>query len=486
MGKYITQILLVFLVCFGWPDAVTAQLETPVVIPAQGFTFFSAKDSSVYIRFLGLMQFWARSINANPGTMYKNQPVTHYADFTIRRLVAVSLFQLHPRLLFVTGLGSTANASSSAFQTNLNLGFADAYGEYKFSNKFYLGAGLHQWTGFSRLNLEAIGTMVNLDIPKFQFPFINQLDRNNRMLGVYIKGELGRFDYRLSLNDPFTPTFSTAAANTGNGSPAGGMLNAPAGNAQIKVAYFNPSAKSKLLQGYYKWQFLDKELHKIPYETGNYLGLKRVFNLGAGFAFRKKGMLIPTSIEALNPAMPASETNPVLLKSADSKDIFCFAADAFLAYRFSSKLDGINIYTGYFYTNLGDNFYTVSGTNQTVSATPNLTSINGPGAAIPAAGTGNTFYFLTGYLLPKGFINQATRWGLFGTYQHSTFEALQDPVHLYELGVNWLITGNGLKLTAQYRNRPIFQGVSAFGDNSSTAQETSRKGELALQMQLNF
>lgn len=460
--------------------------RNPLRFPSQGLTYYTAKDSSSYIRFIGLLQFWVRNTEMNPGTLYKNEPVNNYTDFTIRRLALINVFQIHPRLLFLTNISSTSNSSNIAQQTNLSLGFADAYGEYKFSDKLFIGAGLHQWTGFSRLNLEGVGTMVNLDIPKFQFPFINQLDRNNRMLGIYAKGRLGKLDYRISLNDPFVPVLPSGAANSGSGSPSGGLVGKPSGNAQVNVAYYNPAARSKMVLSYLKWQFLETEYNKIPYETGNYLGQKRIFNIGAGLAYRKDGMLNPEVIELQDPSLPVSNTNPLIVKSANKQDVFCYAIDAFLAYRFTKKQDGINIYTGYYHTGMGNNYYNVSATNQTVTVGSSASPINGPGGSMPSSGTGHTFYVLAGYLAPVGFINANNRFGVFGTYQNSKFEALKDPVQVYEAGINWLVSGNGLKITAQYRNRPVYKGLAAFGKTESTATVDNRKSEMLLQMQISF
>ena len=94
---------------------------------------------------------------------------------------------------------------------------------------------------------------------------------------MYAKGQLGRLDYRLSLNKPF----------------ANGL--APAAVAKNGVAQ-NVLNENWATSGYVNWMFWDKESNKLPFYVGSYLGAKKVFNVGAGF-YRHAGASLYKSAE---------------------------------------------------------------------------------------------------------------------------------------------------------------------------------------------
>jgi hypothetical protein len=466
---------------------VSLQAQKKLQLPSRGLSFYAAKDSSASVRMITLMQFWARYQELNEGTVYKNQQRSQAFDLSIRRFSFIPVFQISPRLLMLFNVTGISNAGNAPNQPSLSLSFTDAYAEYKFSDKLFIGAGLSQWTGLSRLTVDGVATLINADLPAFQYPLLNRLDRISRSIGIYAKGRLAKLNYRLMLADPFTPPAQTQAANTGGGSPSGGILKAPAGNAQVQVAYLNPAAIAPLLQGYAQWEFLDKEPNIIPFENNTYFGTKRIFNLGGGFMWRSKGVLTPENISLQDASQPASSNNPLIVQEAAVSDFKAFALDLFLDYRLSPKLDGIVAYAGFFMIDLGKNYYTIAGNQNIGAANPNrLPGISGAGNGLPATGTGNSFYSQLGYLAPKGFISEANRFGIFATYQYSDFEALAEAVQIYETGLNWFIAGNGLKCTLQYRNRPEFEGEAAFGEVASTARVARRKSEMILQVQMSF
>jgi hypothetical protein len=443
------------------------------------------KEGTVNVRFVTLMQTWIRSGALNPGSVYKEQTRSSLTDISVRRIVFTTIAQLSPRALVLLNLEGSSNSGDGSFQPGLDVGVLDAYGEYKINKYLFIGAGLHQWTGLSRLNVDGVGSLLNLDQPLFQQPTWNKLDRLGRVMGIYAKGDIGKFNYRLSVNEPFATSASAFAANSGKGSPAGGSINNEAKNAQLNVAYMNPSTTSKLVQGYVEYAFWEKENHISPYEISTYHGEKKLLNIGTGFFYRHNGMLTPTQIALRDAALPESSTNPKLIKAADETDLFCYAVDAILMYPFSKKMDGITAYAAYYHLNLGNNYYTVSAINPVTGAGSGASSINGAGYAFPTTGTGNFFYTKLGYITPKNWFGNA-RLGAFGTYQHTKLEALQDAVQVYETGINWFINTNKVKLTALYRNRPIYKGNAAYSNIKSNAVVDERKGEFIAQFQFNF
>jgi hypothetical protein len=443
------------------------------------------KEGTSNVRFVTLMQTWVRAAQLNPGSFYKEEIKSSVTDISVRRIVFTTIAQLSPNALVLLNLEGSSNSGDNAFQPGLDVGVLDAYGEYKFNKHFYVGAGLHQWTGLSRLNVDGVGSVLNLDQPLFQQATWNKLDRLGRVMGIYAKGDIGKFNYRLSVNEPFKTEASAFTANSGKGSPSGNGLNSEAKNAQVNVAYHNPTTNSKLMQGYFEYAFWQTENHVSPYEINTYHGEKKLLNIGTGFFYRRNGMFTPANIELKNTSLPESSSNPKLVKSGNETDLFCYAVDAILMYPFTKKQDGITAYAAYYHFNLGNNYYTVSAINNITTAGTGASAINAAGTAFPTTGTGNAFYTKLGYITPNNWLGKL-RVGLFGTYQHSKIEALKDAVQVYEAGVNCFINTNKIKLTTMYRSRPVYTGTAAYANVQSTAVVSERKGEWITQLQFNF
>ena len=87
-------------------------------------------------------------------------------------------------------------------------------------------------------------------------------------------------------------------------------------------------------------------------------------------------------------------------------------------------------------------------------------SVNGAGNAYPSIGTGQHVYFHGGYLLPPNLLN-GQEFMPYVAFQYSNFEALEDPMLLFEGGLNWFLQGHHAKITMAFRNRPIFQAAEA-------------------------
>jgi len=482
-----TKTLFIMLI---WLLHFTADAQEEINYPEkekekQGLQVNLNKEGSTNVRFVTLMQTWVRSGQLNPGSIYKEQTRSSITDISVRRIVFTTIAQLSPKALVLLNVEGSSNSGDGSFQPGLDVGVLDAYGEYKINKYVYLGAGLHQWTGLSRLNADGVGSLLNLDQPLFQQPTWNKLDRLGRVMGIYIKGDIGNFNYRLSINEPFAVSSSSPPANTGRGSPNGGSLNKPAANAQLNVAYMNPSATSKLLQGYVEYAFWQKENHVSPYEINSYHGEKKLLNIGSGLFYRRNGMFTPQQIELDNPLLPESNTNQKLIKAGKQTDLFCYAADAIIAYPFSQKKDGVTAYVAWYYFDLGNNYFTLSPVNPVTAAGAGTSSINGAGYAFPTVGTGKSFYTKFGYITPNDWFGSC-RLGVFGTYQHSDLEAIKDAVQVYEAGINLFINSNKVKLTTMYRNRPLYTGNAAYSNKISTAIVAERKGEFITQLQFNF
>ena len=128
-----------------------------------------------------------------------------------------------------------------------------------------MGGGLTIANGLSRFSQPSIGTIMTMDVPIFAQATVDQTDEFSRKLSVYARGQIGKLDYRLIISDPFPITT--------NGSTT------PVSIATSSNASFAQVGHYQQYQGFFMWNFLDKESHITPYMTGTYLGKKRVFNL---------------------------------------------------------------------------------------------------------------------------------------------------------------------------------------------------------------
>jgi hypothetical protein len=457
-------------------DSLQADLDRGVTLPLN-------REGTTAVRFAFLNQFWLRHTELNRGSLYRGQPARQVTDFAIRRLFLACGIQVRSRLMLLVSAVGAGTVGEAPRQPQFNLDLLDAYVEYKLSDALYLGAGLPPWVGLSRITGEGGNNIRPLDLPQFQYPLQGSLERLPRSPGLYAKGRVARLNYRVMVNDPFSPVPNASPADAGAGSTAGGRVGEAAGNARPGVAYLDPAARSKLVQGYGQWEFLDKEPNLFSWEAGSYQGTRRVLNLGAGFMYRPRAILTPTAIGVAQPDQPGGPGNPPVIQSAERSALQAFAVDAFLDYRLSAQNEGVAAYLGYFHTDLGPNYYRVAGTNNPSTRGMNFSPVNGPGNAFPATGTGQTLYCQAGYLTPRGLWrgNPGWQWEPYLTYQHSRFEALGDPCRVYEGGVNWYLYRNGLKVTGHYRSRPVYDLPA--GRETSGAVVTERKGELILQFQ---
>jgi hypothetical protein len=144
----------------------------------------------------------------------------------------------------------------------------DAYTEFAVKpGKLHLGAGLHYWNGVSRFSSHSTLNFMTIDAPIVNWYNIETTDQFARQLGLYAKGQLGKFDYRLHLNKPFAFGVPISTVNSQN---AVNALN-----------------ENWSTGGYINYMFWDKESNVLPYFVGSYLGSKKVLNIGAGWYSHK-------------------------------------------------------------------------------------------------------------------------------------------------------------------------------------------------------
>src|SRR4051812_12344062 len=249
------------------PGATTVTEPAPSSPPEKEALKFNLNaDGSHYFQFTVMNQTWVRFNENNPYTTVENKPKDNSVDIGLRRTRFQAFGQLTDKVFIYFQFGM--NNFNSQFNTGNNRKLAaffhDALCEYKVSkgNQFKIGGGLTIANGLSRFSQPSVSSIMTMDVPVFAQSTVDQTDEFSRKLSVYARGQVGKFDYRVVLTDPF-PVLSN-----GQGKPT---VNQNATFAQI--------GHHKQYQGFFMYNFFDKETHTTPYMTGTYLGKKRIFNI---------------------------------------------------------------------------------------------------------------------------------------------------------------------------------------------------------------
>ncbi|AWM35320.1 hypothetical protein DDQ68_06130 [Hymenobacter nivis] len=460
------------------PPAALAAPPTPVA-PAKsaaygpGMKINISPDGSKYLRFLLWTQVYARYNENNTNTLRApNEPKSSQLDFGIRRSRLVILAQLSPRFLVYTHLGiNNQNAVSGGVSPGVDgkkpqLFIHEAVTEYKVNKYLSLGAGLHYYNGISRMTNASTTSILTMDVPLTNFPTIDAIDQFARWIGVYAKGRVGKFDYRVSMSDPFltnlptNPNYVVGGVQTGN--PLGLGTTLAGINTGTNAAQYNPRNDGHVYQGYFSYNFLEPEANLLPYTQGTYLGTKRVLSIGAGFMYNQNGMYSRSSGSAVNLANLAPGTDLYAAVPTEKHDIKLFGADVF----YDAPLDtvkhtAITFYGVYWNYNFGPNYVRYVGAEN-----PGYGAVATRGNAVPQSGTGGTVYGQLGFLMPKNTLGSRARLQPYVAYLHSNYEGLRTSdgnikgVNIYDIGANVLLDGHNAKVTLNYRARPDFTNVN--------------------------
>ncbi|HMO38964.1 MAG TPA: porin [Saprospiraceae bacterium] len=405
-----------------------------------------------YVRFLIWHQFWATATHNNPGTLDINgEEVSRSYDIALRRSRMLAYAQVSPRFLILThfginnhsfinggvpGGGATGNAG--AFTGSVNpatnvasidgtsakkpqLFFHDIWTEFNvIPTKLDIGVGLHYWGGISRMTSASTLNFATLDAPIFNWPLIELTDQFARQFGVYAKGQLGKIDYRLALNKPFTVGMTPASVHTPHA--------------------VNVRNENFAVQGYAFYQFAEEENNKLPFLVGSYLGTKKIFNIGAGFHIH------PEATASLNEA----NGSPTL------HDMRLFGVDAYLDLPINkTKGTFFHAYSAWYSYDFGPGYLRNIGIlNLHVNANPNNRTFNGGGNAQPTIGTGTIWYTQMGYGLPQ--LKKGDKFMPYVNTTYKNFDRLNDASLQFDFGLNYFMNAHHAKITLQYATRPIY------------------------------
>lgn len=393
-------------------------------------------SGKTYIKASVRMQLWARYFDTNPGTTINGESASNVFDISVRRLRMGVSAQLSPKLYVYSLFGG--NNINAKTENTFQFKALDLYAEYEFVKEFALGMGKSGWDGLNRWNVRSSKSLMAIDAPLFSLLTVNKDDDTARGLGIWFKGQISKFDYILSLKDPI-------------------QFGVDSKEGTVDFAKNKPR---KRIAGYVKYEFLDNESNKSAYSggTGTYIGKKNILNFGVGFMNQ--------------PKMTSQLINGV----EKFYDFNNWAIDLFYdAPLNKEKGTAITSYIGYNNNDFGPNYVRNVGSNDITSGG---TSFNGSGNDFPMMGTGNTLFFQFGYLLPK--TKSTTRLQPNIAIQYSDFDALDDKMIVYDLGINAYIKGHDNKLSLGYQNRPIFKNVN----NQLKVDE--RKGMIVLQYQIEI
>lgn len=420
------------------------------------------ESGTKFVRFITWHQFWMTTTQNNPGSRDVNGNLIDgtngskawSSDIALRRSRFLVVAQVSPRFLILShwGLnnqsfinGGTPPSGPNAVTSPNNQGkkptffLHDAWTEFRIiPQKLYVGAGLLYWNGISRLSSHSTISFMTMDAPIFNWPNIEASDQFARQFGVYAKGQLGRLDYRVSLNKPFV-----------NGSAP---KDVPA-TGEAKNVFTENFATS----GYINWMFWDKESNVMPYFTGTYLGTKRVLNLGFGWYNQRDASLYKTKTDSAY------------------HDHTALGIDLFLDMPLNKeKGTALSVLATLYIFKYGPNYLRNIGIlNEHTTPTPSDVSFAGGGNAQPMIGTGNILYMQAGYLLPR--LPNGTAFMPYLTATRKNLERLSETSFQYSAGLNYFISGHNAKITLEYATRPVYD-TSANGNN-----RTGSKAQITLQ-----
>lgn len=406
-------------------------------------THYLNDEKTRSISFSGYTEIWARYAELNPGSLVNGEQVNSISDLSLRRVRVKMAYQPVENLTFILQGGLTnVNVAS---KTNPGFELLDAYAEYKFNNIISAGAGRSTWKGLSRFTTGPLNTLL-YDLPTYATANAGISDETVRELSIYAKGQIGKFDYRVVIADPYT-----------NGSA----------DARYNVATYSKMHPNKDYSGYFKYEFFETENNTSPFMSGTYNGKKKVLALGAGFEYQH------------NALWHLNEGGSTINDDEKSVAVDLFYDTPINAERGTS----FSVYAMAMNNNYGPNYTRYSGvSNPAGGVVATAASLNGAGNASPVIGTGNTYYLQIGGTLPY-FNKEKNNMQLqpAGSVTLSDLDGLHDKALTYDAGISLLMNGMSSRFTFDAQNRPIY------GLNSgSQAVVTDRKWQFVLKYRIDF
>jgi len=406
------------------------------------------ESGEAYLKFGILAQAWYAHSWNNPGTIGIDGEIANTSNVMGFRRSRFTIYgNYFNKLHFYAQVGVNNQILSTGGRVPPKMYLHDFWMAYTVKKDLMnIGVGLNYFNGISRLSSRSSVSMLLLDYQNFIYPNLGHTDQTGRQLGVFAYGNMKGLDYRISLAQPFVYDNSHDDPNRINKS--------------FEIANNNFSIK-----GYFSYNFLDKESSATPFYSMNYLGKKRIFNIGAGFDTH------PPSIAHFN-------ADGELIKT-DRKH---FAIDVFA--ELPQKNGGVfSFYSVGYRLDFGPNYLRSAGLMQpTLSVDPHNEPIpQGPGVSQYYVGTGNIWYTNIGYLISRHLTGSKIGIQPFAAVNFKDLEGLSQSSWQYDIGLNYLIFGNHFKISTQYSSRPVYTGATGFNDQTKLL---GHKGMLIFQFQV--
>ncbi len=351
----------------------------------------------------GLRYFRIISWAQMQGVYSDNVPAnTSNAHLNLRRARVLMYAQINKKFLILTHFGLNNLRAGALSPTGTGSGsqlfMHDAWVQFNIGDNHSVGGGLHYFNGVSRLNNSSTLNMMTMDNNRQSWSTLGLSDQFARHLGLFAKGSIGRLQYRVAVND--------AVTNGLDGRDP--ILDGPAVYGGKRLLGSETTAFT--YSGYFDYHFLDKESNFLPYKVGSYLGMKQVFNIGAGFFVHPNGSVVATDT----------------MGGMAGENVTLFAADAFLELPIGEKNGAITAYGTYQQNDYGRDYL------------------------FSAYGTGNMIYSHVGYVIPGDL--SKTRFQPYVSFANNNYDATPDARNVIGAGVNAYFTGHHSKLTLDFKN----------------------------------
>lgn len=403
--------LSVFLfLCIAVIGVTRAQEETKKAEPLnfKPLKFNITEDGSQWVRFILWNQLQLLSNDLDGNDNFRVNP-------NIRRSRLLILGQVTPKVFTYIHVGVNNINSGRIGQIDATEStqffLHDAALEYKFSEAFAIGGGLHYWRGLARLSSWAGLTSLTLDIPgPLLFDgTIGATDQFARHVGIYAKGQVGKLEYRVAFNDPNLKGYQEDVTQVGTQNEVYGAWN------------YHDKGRT-IYEGNIKYNFIGSESNLLPYVVGTYLGKKETLSASFGFIYHPNSTLILKNSQ--NPVL-AGDDNATIVSKTNTGDAAHFSFDVNYDAPIGAKGGALTWYGAYLNYNFGKN------------------------GASSAGATGNAFYTQLGYLIPNlklqpYFVYQSRNW------DDATVLGSQRRGNSFNVGANYYVAGHNLKLTLEY------------------------------------
>ena len=180
-------------------------LAATIPVSAQLLRHNFDEEGNTFIQGIARAQFWARYTETNPGTTVQGKPVNNVFDLSVRRYRLGFFAQVQKNWLFYVLMGNNNLNQNTLRTTDFRL--LDLMAQYSFSPQLTIGVGKAIFPAAGRYsNNFANGSMLTLDPSIYYLNTSGHFDDVGRRLGVYAKGQLGKFEYFVSAQSPAYPT----------------------------------------------------------------------------------------------------------------------------------------------------------------------------------------------------------------------------------------------------------------------------------------